>query len=474
LGTNCANDLGEVGPRDAHTTNAGFAGTEDTETGTYAFYLDYNLGWGSFTSITSFQDAERTVFADDGTQTFGGIIESIFIDEYEGWTQEFRLASESEGAFNWTAGFYLSSDELISYRSFSLPPNAFGPFSRSRFNDVKTDIAAFFVDGTYDLSNTMTFTAGARVTKDERDWDYSNYLNFSTIPGGTFVDEAYTFANHFLNVPSTNTDEEWDEPSWRLALNWAVSDEVSLFGSISKGFRGGEVNAGAEDLIDVNISEPEYLTSYEVGLKSRFLDNTLGLSISAYFYDYEDKILFVEIPTTNPETGEQDNSLQAFNGSEVEVKGLELLLDWQATEGLYFSINASYIEGEYIEAGFTLPDGTDITGHDVENTPETTVSTLAQYRWALSNGMEIMAQADYYWRDDYFFSAVNSPAESQESYGLLGASLSLISSGGEWEVRLWGKNLTDEEYVTDGFNFGGLQAYVGAPSVVGATASFNF
>ena len=476
LGSTCADAFGNVNPTDPQTTAADFVGYEKPENLVFALHLEHDFNWGTVTSITSYQNTDRYLHTDDGTQ--GTILASTFESFYEGFTQELRIRSSNTLPFDWTAGVYYQDDDLDTWRG----DNTFSFIINGRDVKVDSTIAGIFADATYDLTDKLSLTGGVRVTYDKRESSFLSYVGlvpFGLVPPPpeTVLDEDYQLSNPaiFLSVPLDEQEKDWVEPSARVALTYSVDENTNVFVGWSRGFRGGEPNAGADAIGEFNISEPEFLESIEGGIKGRWLDDTLAVNVSAFYYDYSDKILFLELPPTEERLAQ---ILLAFNGNKAEIYGMEAEVNWQANNHIAFDLGATWTEGEYTEispeAVVPFSGGLNPQGNKVENLPELTFNGIVKFNYPLANGGVIFANFDAVWWDNYYSSLINNPAEAQEAFWRLGASIGYTTPDGHWKARFWGKNLTDKAYVVDSFIFGGRQAWIGDPRVFGGTISYEF
>ena len=476
IGSTCADVFGNVNPTDIQISAPDFVGYEKPRNLVFALHLEQDFAWGTVTSITSYQDVERYLHTDEGTQ--GTILASTFESQYEGITQELRIRSTNTLPFDWTLGVYYQHDDLDTWRG----DNTFSFIINGRDVRVDNTILGGFLDATYELNEKLSLSAGVRVTYDERE---SSFLGFvGLVPLGlippspeTPLTKEYQLGDPsiFVSVPLDEHRKDWVEPSARVALTYSIDDYTNIFIGWSRGFRGGEPNSGADAIGEFNISEPEFLESIEGGIKARWLDDSLAVNVSAFYYDYTDKILFLELPPTHDRLAQ---ILLAFNGNTAEIVGVEAEANWQATENIAFDLAATWTEGEYTEiseeAVVPFSGGINPEGNKVENLPEFTFNGIVKFNYPLTNGGSVFANFDAVWWDNYYSSLVNDPAQSQEQFWRLGASVGYVTPDGRWKFRLWGKNLADKKYIVDSFIFGGRQSWFGDPRVFGGTISYEF
>ena len=127
---------------------------------------------------------------------------------------------------------------------------------------------------------------------------------------------------------------------------------------------------------------------------------------------------------------------------------------------------------------------TDITGANRAGlsfpfSPKATYSVAAQYTRTLAAAGSLTAAVDYSHTSKVFLDFSNTPQLAQGNIGLLGGKLTFASVGDRYEVSLYGKNLTDRQYLTSGSNFGSLIGGAAAgdyapPRTYGVQAVVNF
>lgn len=168
---------------------------------------------------------------------------------------------------------------------------------------------------------------------------------------------------------------------------------------------------------------------------------------------------------------------QTLNAGDAEIKGIELEATLLVTDAFTLGGMYTYTDSEY-DKGTTLVNGAgdvvDISGQQLNRTPQEKYNINGEYVHALPGGGELRARADWRWTDfnrqDIFADQSNQP-----SFGIMDARLAWISAGGNWEVSLWAKNLTDKDYIAHSYVVGpGTIAVFGPPRTYGITAGYSF
>ena len=410
--------------------------------------------------------------------------------ENEQFSEELQLLYSGD-RLNGVAGFYYL--DANAFNEFDVILGSLG-LNANTLGDVDTETWSVFADFTYDISDTVGVSLGGRYTSDER----SSRVLRRLFLGGlspTFGGDATVL----LTTSDFNGSAKDTEFSPRVSLSWQPSDEQHLYFSYSEGFKGGSFDpraqtsgapdldgdgtVSAQEIFDFMRFEPESVKSYEVGLKSSFLDNRLVTSVAVFFGDYED----VQIPgsvgiDTDGDGINDDFTGVTTNAGKAELPGVEFEGRFRANDNWSFGWAIGYLDAEYKE--FINSSGVDVSSQAVfQNTPELTASGNASFETPLSmfgtsGSFAVITSLSY--RDDTSQFEFPNPLLDQESFTLWDLSLVWEADDGRWRAGIHGKNLGDEEYKVAGYNFptlgaeGNVTAFYGNPRTVTATAEYRF
>jgi iron complex outermembrane receptor protein len=327
----------------------------------------------------------------------------------------------------------------------------------------KTESTAAYGQFTYSLTNDLDLTAGIRYTEDERD----AFLFNESLGHSSFDDRLFN-------------DDKWDNISYLLTLNYALTQDARLYFTHSTGFNSGGFNSRASTLTAWEEAvDEETIDAFEVGLKSDWWDRRLRVNAAAFYNNYKDMQLAVF------EAGSGGASSRIVNAGEATYMGLELEVIALLTEGLTAEFSYGYMDSEFDEYNARNPatnqieDISDIT--TVTRAPENTASLGLQYTFQPTDLGALSARVDFAYTDGYTFHPFLNTFDSADSRTLVNARLTLddLSIGNDSSLRLsaWVKNLTDEEYREWGIDFGSLgfagNTY-GRPRTFGIDAVYNF
>jgi len=213
--------------------------------------------------------------------------------------------------------------------------------------------------------------------------------------------------------------------------------------------------------------EEEILGNFEIGLRSDLLDGRLRLNVTYFDGVWEDiqvaEVLVISTTTTT-------------NAGEAEISGIEIEGTWRASDSFTINFAAGTLDTAYTDVGMATTISVDST---FPFAPESSYSLGIQWDSDLRSGASVMTRLDYGWmddfetfRDDRFISF----GGANDVYGLLGGRLQYTPPSGDWDIALFGTNLTNEFYSMGGFNAilaGVDQGYVGRPREVGISLSLR-
>ena len=246
-----------------------------------------------------------------------------------------------------------------------------------------------------------------------------------------------------------------------------------LHASITRGFKSGGFN-----LLAVQPSyDEEEVTSFEVGVKSRFNDGRTQLNASAFYYDYTDLQVGKVV------------SLNATieNAAEATIFGAEIELQTLVNENFQVDWGVSILDTEYDE--FTTGDKdlpgipeVSLAGNDLPRSPGLTSSLSGLYTVPLAGSASLEFWGNWQHTDGQFFTPFNRPNFEQGSYDVLNARVT-YRKGDQWDVSVYAQNLNDEDYFTNMLESGvptaGVdrvvpQYFLGAPQTWGVKFTYHY
>lgn len=443
--------------------------------------LDYTLdNEFSIKSITAYRSTEMSIGIDVDHSPLS-ILDTFYTDTYEQTSQEFQFISPDQSSFKYIVGLYLFSldsqtvrradggDNIVIFGDPRLQP---GRPVVEIDGQVDTSSYALFGNGTYDINDDFTLGFGLRYSSETKEvkWDIDG-------SNSGFFDIA---------VGSVNDKRTDQNVSPSLNLNYAITDDSQAYVRVSTGFKSGGYNLDfiTSDQLGLGIEfDEETVTSYEVGYKAELLERRLRVATSIFSAQYEDYQVNQYI-----DLGEGRTALSITNAAEVTTQGLEVELDYQATDDLVLTASLGLLDATFDRFPGGGAGGSDATGNELPNAPEVTASLSAQYYHELpSLSASIMYRVDYNYTSEQFLNVNNDenyplPDGDKVDYGMVkshntvGARITLIADSGAWEASLWGQNLTNSDHMQESFRdfFGTILAGYATPRTFGIEAKYNF
>lgn len=468
---NDGNILGYVdpAPNDAKYINANRTDNRHYAD-TWGTNIAINWDFGDYTlkSVTAYEDVE-TDYLGDIDQSPNSLDELRFQQDGDQISQELNLSYNGGGNLSWIGGlFYLKED--FHYRTsgplFGDVPGAALPLDAQSQRDTET--YALFGEATYRLTEAFSVTAGLRYTMEEKDAVLDSLLTygaFGTQPDGLTVPI----------IPETRKSNDWDAWSGRVLAKYEFDANSMIYASVSRGFRSGGYNLGAFfDPNEFTTVDPEFLTSYELGVKTTILDDRLRANMAVFMYDYTDLQVFTFTQgssTANPIV------IALENAADAEVSGFEGEFTAVPIDGMNLSLGIGYLDATY--ENYISEVSGDLSGNRLPGAPEWNINFSGQQDFKIADKWVLTPRVEYVFVDQRYFDSNQSEAiSSGGSHELLNARLSFAPEAGGWEVALWAKNIGDKQYVVDAADltatFGFIPTYYGPRESWGLEARIEF
>jgi outer membrane receptor protein involved in Fe transport len=346
-------------------------------------------------------------------------------------------------------------------------PDRYGPLAgaplldsnRETFTNYGKNYSGdLFADGSYDLTEKLSLTLGLRTT-----WENIN--------AGFEVDDIEKKSNLALLTPGSGTNilnrptngrikasENFLSAVGRLALSYNINQNISLFGTTSKGRRPNVINISSTN---TNVLSAETVWSYEMGAKSLFLNNRLQFDANAYVYNYSNFQTTISkfengVLTSRPE---DSGSASSF--------GYELATQYAFTKNSSFFANYGYIDASFDEMD-SNGNKQALAGNKFRLTPKHSFSAGFNINQKINNSLKLFFRPTYTYKSKVFFEETNLPKISQDGYGIVNLRTGL-NIGKKYEITLFMNNLLDKKYIIDAGNTGGA---FGIPTFIGGAPRF--
>jgi iron complex outermembrane receptor protein len=456
----------------------------DFEWNSYTLAMDWDIGIGTITSITGYQDTDEFVPTDfDGSGL--NFFHADRDQDSEQTTTELRFASSDELSDTWdfVAGVFYLTDEYHMEQNTSV--GAFGgpdaAIFQNPFAHQERDAWAVFGEFHYALNEKWNLTLGGRYTEEDKDYDGvmnvgGGGVGTGYVPGSPTNDLWIYGEPIFFEASRADGDESWDEFTPKVGVDYQLNDDVMLFASYTEGFRSGGFNGRNTTADSIGPYEPEYVDSYEVGMKGDFLDSTLRANISAFYIDYDDK----QEELIQPDDFGGSNTV-VKNAATVETYGVEAELTWVASQNLVFNGNVGYLDASYDKYIADINGNGEVTDNshlDLRRVPEWTAGLNGTYTRQIGPGV-FTAFVNYRYTDDYWVEAANDPRGQLDSQGIVDANIAYqwnFEDGRNVRITAYGRDITDEESLGSAVVIPGVIAFTSfkGGSQYGVQVSGNF
>ena len=502
----------------------------ENETDNLVLKADWDVADMLFTSITGWSSYESL----DGVDVDWLPLQFISRDddqEFEQFSQEFRVTSPGGEFFDYVAGLYYEKSDLEIDRRVDVDTNFGGltpqligidnlmialsggqysanQIARSHAYQVDSDSWAVFGQGTFNLSDSLRVTVGLRYTEENKEVDTSQFLSDSNTGMSTPSLNPFlaTIWAEAFNSYNYHFKEKRETDKWLPSLNvqWDVLDDTMLYFSYSQGFKSGGFTSADDgepagyiagqapdptdrvftDSADAFEFEDEEVDAFEIGGKHTLLDGGMTLNWAAFYTEYDNLQVSVF----------KGVGFGVTNAASTIVQGIEVDLNWQATDDLRLGASGGWLDSEFDEyptapctaiqldvdqacgtpVGFT---NNDLSGQETTYAPEYTASLFFDYIADVGgNGMEFFVGGELNYSDEFSPDGDNDPLDRIDSYSKTNLRLGLRSES--WEVMAYGRNIFDKEVFAQSVDIpvlaGSHFKFIDEGAVFGARFKYDF
>ncbi len=459
-------------------------------------------------TITSYTDFDLDI-GQDGDFSELNHSEDFLRERVKSYTGEVQLSGDV-GALKFTTGAYYSRDEIDflsasirvtrdtntaairplvvvpGYPTFSLPvlnptpiasqtidlgnptaTNAAGIINRegqnsNNFQYTSTRSLGLFGQASLELTDGLRVVGGLRYSRDQKkSEDYGGTRATTTLQGPQFPTfqpitlDGYSIDRRFLTSRQNRTYSNF---TYRGALEYDVNPDVLLFATVATGFLSGSLSTAGTNTDD------QKSTNYEIGIKSRFLDNRLQVNASVFRTDYTNLITSFQRPNAS---GGVDTI--SSNGGDIKAKGFEAVIDARPVEDLRLTVTMSILDSKFgtfnVLAPHQLVNGNptttgrfvNLSGVTTQFAPKFTSSFIAAYDIQLGSAGRITPQIQFYYSGRYSAQTQLSfidPAGNQPSFTKTDLRLGWTSADERYGIDAFVENL-ENEVVNQRTTYGG-------------------
>ena len=423
----------------------------------HTFRFDFKWTGRTMTSITGFRNTEEKMDRDlDATQVDFYSISSE--QDYEQFSQEFRLTEQYSEKLYYAVGFYYLSSKYDLFQEEFFILNALGNAGLGASHN-ETDVQwltsstestyfSIFAHVDYVLDAQWTVDLGSRVSVVEKDFDHN--------PAGLRIGDSY------LPSPIIITEKkDWTEWTFSAGISYKVDDEAMIYFRFSEGFTPGGFNENAVSVESSTSYGSETTDNWELGMKSEWFNDKLRLNMAYYKIDLDNK---QEQFIASVAPGRLESVID--NVATVETNGFELEFEAVPIKNLYLRGTYNHMGADY--KTYLVPDlanpGTELNlrGLRPNRAPANTYFFSALYSFDFASGI-VNVYAAYRFSDDYQTNP-KIPVAKVNNYTTWDFSIDYVWR--DWTFRLFSQNVKNKRYLQNVINLNDADV---VPIVQGAT-----
>jgi outer membrane receptor protein involved in Fe transport len=422
------------------TTYSDEPGFDDQETKALSAKFTYQ-GYDGFTLVSILSAADSDLaYGYDEDWAYVGISypENIENQDYAYWeysskdhyfreksvqTIELRALSDAghelfNGTTSWTTGIYFKQDNEDLLRQYTYLDDDYN----STFD---TQSIAIYGQLDSQLNQQWSLTTGLRI--EQRDADYVNSDGFNDSLDDTMI-------------------------GGKLVLSYQQNNKSFWYGSINRGYKAGGANTDGTLPNELRSFDPEYLTNYEIGYKTSLFNNDAYVRTALFYMDRTD----MQVKSSNTITRD-DGSTEFIeylgNAASGKNYGIEVEAAWQVNDTINLYGSLGLLETEFND--FITADGQSLSGEAQAHAPNYQFNVGVNYQptdaWLFN--ISVDSKDAFYFSDTRYYDGkrILSNNIKSDATVLLNASISYLAD--DWQVKLWGRNLTDKNYANRGFYF---------------------
>jgi len=375
---------------------------------------------------------------------------------------ELRISSAPTGVFTWQAGVFFFEERSTNLDTYVLQAEGTPEASQAiafQFPLVESTSRALFGQGSVNLGDTVKLTAGARYTEDTKERTGVEELPFIGV----------------ASVPDAGSGR-WSKTTGHLGIDWIVTPTSFEYAKVDTGYKAG-------GFASCNEYQPETVTTFEIGSKNRTAGNTVQANVAAFYSDYKNQQVSLNVPTSVCVGGSTEE-----NAGESKIYGLEAEIDALLDPIGRFDMSITYLHARYSD--FIVAPGLpaavadcraadtvgncQLMGNTLPQSPTLSAVVGLDHQWRLPNAMTATGRIEGKYQSKQYFDPFNYASATEAAYALANASLDVARD--KWKIGLWVRNLTNKRYLVEAQEQYGDNSYeygFGAPRTYGIRLSVS-
>lgn len=408
------------------------------------------MPWSTFTAVTGYTNASNHYLTSSANV---GLTQFLELTKSSEWYEELRLSSKDNGPISWMIGLTGMQEHASDVVDFDLTGQLLGAPTGLGIvfdNGLVTTSYAGFAEIGWQITKRIRLTIGDRYTRDKKDW-------FNCQTAGQYSDLiADAYSPVVCNTPFNSESRTWKVSTPKAVIGVRFTNNLYGYASFNKGFRAGgwnftsAVNPATPYSTAFN---PEYAKSYEVGVKSEFLDHRVRANVDAYLTDYTE----LQVRTIDPVF----HLFGVHNAGSARTKGVELQVLSKPVSALTISANVAWERALYRSFSY-LSAGTFVNyaGKFLNDAPEWTGDLTVAYAMQLPGHGSLTPRVDASYQSRVYYTEDNIVPYDGPNHEAINVHLRYDAASSPWGFDLYVNNVTNNQWRE--------YAYQGELNVIGA------
>lgn len=413
-------------------------------------HIEWESDLFKITSVTGYLDTNHKFNKDFDFTSFGFLKFDNDINS-SSFSTELRIASNSNGPIDWVFGGIYAKDKLAQIFGvrggpdifLGLPDNFPIDLGDQRF---QTDSYAIFGEATWHATDRLSLTLGGRFSHDSVSQQIGG-VNFGVpdVPGAGAVN--------------------FSDFSPRVAATYDVSDQVTFYGTVSKGFKAGGLQLNITQQFPVVDFGKETLWNFEAGIRFASADNRVRANLSGFVMNWQDLQVETSFAVIDPDTNEITFINTTNNAATATNAGVEFDVNAIVVEGLELDGTVGYLSAKFNNFDNAVVQGqvVDLSGMRIPRAPKWTLSANAEYSFPFVRDTEAFLRVEWSYRSQ---TVPDIDSLLRTGFPFRAPAFSLWNfrtgfSNDTFRFDVYIENAFNENFftTTNGFGFAGIQIH---------------
>ncbi len=376
------------------------------------------------------------------------------------YTQEFQALGSIGKSTTFVGGLFLMREEARqifgpqTFINYSRVGGVFPPqgttnvprdpaFIYSEDFRLNTNSYAAYLQGAYAITDPFKIEVGIRYTSDLKDYSVSAVQG----PVGAPLPTLFTTAN-VVAATGQPPKKTWSQFTPHVGLNYQITPDLLTYASATRGFQSGNFFGRVRAPAGLIAYNPTIVTSYETGFKSTFLGGRARFNATGFYTEQKDlPVSYASV--TQPGTF-------AVASLSPTVWGLELEGALRVTDGLTFNGSLGWLNYKYKNFSAIPTPVRASLGPRLRFSPHVTSKIGVDYRTDLPSNWGLRFSNNYAYTSEQYTNTGNTKAGFAKARTLVDAAVSLEAPNGKYVVSLSCANCSNEKYIGNSLDFGGV------------------